>query len=176
MSEDKCKKGYGEHDYSVVNNITKTINCVNCGKARMSEDKTLYEILDDYTLIPIEEVDSKLEAYYRKKFVNEAVICTQKYSYELGYKEAKEKFANEIEKLRKPAESFYMCEEGGDCVADITNADVFCTRIANGLKKEGCDKYIKCENESERFYNQVIDDVKQVLQLDKKATWKEVVK
>lgn len=73
MSEDKCKKGYGEHDYSVVNSITKTVNCVNCGNAKMSEDKTVELMLLSYREgdLYTSEVIEQIEEYYRKKFADE---------------------------------------------------------------------------------------------------------
>jgi hypothetical protein len=33
-NEDKCKKGYGEHDYCVINSNTKKTTCCNCGKEK----------------------------------------------------------------------------------------------------------------------------------------------
>jgi len=35
MPKDKCKKGYGEHDFCVINTHRKNkITCCNCGKTK----------------------------------------------------------------------------------------------------------------------------------------------
>ena len=43
----KCKKGYGEHDFSVINSNTGIKSCCNCGRKEIDKRRKLELVIEE---------------------------------------------------------------------------------------------------------------------------------